>query len=166
MQTARASGKRTNKAMVNSVIALFGDRWATLVVRACFSGLHRFDQIQRDTLMATNILADRLDRLQTQGIIRARAYSAHQDRFEYRLTEKGRDLYPVLLALLEWGDMAFANANGVPLLLTHRNCGQKLHLHTSCGACGAGLNIGNTAFQFSPSRDQSALPQLPIIGVR
>jgi DNA-binding HxlR family transcriptional regulator len=146
-QTAAASAKRTNRTMVDSVIELFGDRWATLVVRACFSRIHRFDEIQRDTLMATNILSGRIERLLAQGIIKAVPYSAHQDRFEYRLTAKGRDLYPVLLALLQWGDRWFADEKGPPLLLSHRDCGPGLDLRPSCSACGEHLHIGNTAFR-------------------
>lgn len=147
MQTTSASAKRGNRTMVDSVIELFGDRWATLVVRACFTGIHRFDEIQRDAAMATNILSDRLVRLRAQGIIRAKPYSAHQDRFEYRLTEKGRDLYSVLLALLHWGDRWYGDRRGPPLLLTHSNCGHALNLRSSCSACGAELDIGNTAFE-------------------
>ena len=147
MQTAAAIAKRGNQTMVDSVIQLFGDRWATLVVRACFTGIHRFDEIQRDTLMASNILADRLERLQAQGIVQAKPYSAHQDRFEYRLSEKGRDLYPVLLALLQWGDRWYGDAKGPPLLLTHQNCGHALRLHPSCNACSGDVHIANTAFE-------------------
>ncbi len=146
-QTAAASAKRSNRTLVDSVIELFGDRWATLVVRACFTGIHRFDEIQRDTLMATNILAGRIERLLGQGIIKAVPYSAHNDRFEYRLTEKGRDLYPVLLALLEWGDRWFADQNGPPLVLRHRTCGKHLHLRVRCGVCGGTLDSANTQFE-------------------
>lgn len=146
MQTAAASAKRGNRTMVDSVIELFGDRWATLVVRACFTGIHRFDEIQRDAAIATNILADRLERLQKQEILFAKPYAAHQDRFEYRLTEKGRDLYPVLLAILGWGDHWYADAKGPPLLLTHQTCGHALKLLPACSACGGGLHIGNTEF--------------------
>jgi DNA-binding HxlR family transcriptional regulator len=146
-QTAAASARREQGTMVDSVIALFGDRWATLVVRACFTGLHRFDEIQRDTLMATNILSDRLERLQGQGILAARRYSTHQDRFEYRLTEKGRDLYPVLLALLHWGDAWYADQKGPPLLLTHQPCTHELALRTECPACGGALDLGNLVFE-------------------
>jgi DNA-binding HxlR family transcriptional regulator len=147
MQSAAAIARRGNQTMVDSVIQLFGDRWATLVVRACFTGIHRFDEIQRDTLMASNVLADRLDRLQAQGIIRARPYSAHQDRFEYRLTRKGLDLYPVLLALLQWGDRWYADAKGPPLLLTHQNCGHALRLNPTCKVCSGALHIANTTFE-------------------
>jgi len=141
-----ATSERASKLMVDSVIELFGDRWATLVIRACFTGIHRFDEIQRDTLMASNILSGRIERLLAQGIIKAVPYSAHQDRFEYRLTAKGRDLYPVLLALLQWGDRWFADEQGPPLLLTHESCGQPLRLQAKCSACAANLDIGNTAF--------------------
>ena len=155
MQTATAVSRRGNQTMVDSVIQLFGDRWATLIVRACFTGIHRFDDIQRDTLMASNILADRLERLQAQDILRAKPYSAHQDRFEYRLTEKGRDLYSVLLALLQWGDRWYADSNGPPLLLTHRQCGHALSLQPNCSACGTGLHIANTGFVGQPVRKMS-----------
>lgn len=146
LQTAAASAKRGGRMMVDPVIELFGDRWATLVVRACFTGLHRFDEILHDTAMATNVLSDRLERLQAQGIVRARPYSAHQDRFEYRLTEKGRDLYPVLLALLQWGDAWYADAKGPPLLLTHDPCGANLSLKVTCSACAEPVHPGSLSF--------------------
>jgi DNA-binding HxlR family transcriptional regulator len=145
-QTASASAKRSNRTMVDSVIELFGDRWATLVVRACFTGIHRFDEIQRDTLMATNILSGRIERLRAQGIIKAVLYSEHQDRFEYRLTEKGRDLYTVLLALLQWGDRWFADVKGPPLLLTHRSCSNPLVMVITCSHCGGKLEPANIVF--------------------
>lgn len=155
-QTAAASAKRGTRTMVDSVIELFGDRWATLVVRACFTGINRFDEIQRDTLMATNILSGRIERLLAQGIIKAVPYSAHQDRFEYRLTEKGRDLYPVLLALLQWGDRWFADEKGPPLLLTHRSCGNPLVMVIACSHCGGSLEPANTAFDGNVSGNAPA----------
>ena len=146
-QTAAATTKRGNRTMVDSVIELFGDRWATLVVRACFTRITRFDEIQRDTLMSSNILADRLERLKAQGIILARPYSKHQDRFEYRLTEKGRDLYPVLLALLQWGDVWYADRKGPPLILRHEACGHRLELLPTCSVCSGPLSYANITFR-------------------
>jgi DNA-binding HxlR family transcriptional regulator len=105
-------GKRDKVALADTVIRIFGDRWATLVVRALFTGIHRFDEIRRDTLMATNILAGRIDMLIRQGVIKAVPYSDHPDRHEYRLTAKGRDIYPILLALLQWGDAWYADERG------------------------------------------------------
>lgn len=157
-QTAAASARRGGLAMVDSAIELFGDRWATLIVRACFTGIYRFDDIQRDTLMATNILSDRLDRLLGQGILRPVQYSAHQDRFEYRLTEKGRDLYPVLLALLKWGDAWFADQNGPPLLLTHKNCDHALNLSIRCSECDGEVNLSNVGFAMLTDQDSNFEP--------
>lgn len=146
-QSAAATVKRSNKTMTDSVIELFGDRWSTLVIRACFTGISRFDDIQRDARMATNILSDRLERLQNQGILKAWPYSSHQDRFEYRLTAKGRDVYPVLLALLHWGDRWYADQKGPPLLLTHKSCAHDLYLRPVCSACGGTLHIENILFE-------------------
>jgi DNA-binding HxlR family transcriptional regulator len=156
-QTATASARRDASVMVDSVIELFGDRWATLIVRACFTGIHRYDDIQRDTLMATNILSDRIDRLLAQGILKPILYSAHRRRFEYRLTEKGRDIYCVLLALLEWGDVWFSDENGPPLLLTHKPCGHALEMKIECSECHKTVELSNTGFEFPISHNSSAL---------
>ena len=140
-------GANNNPFLMNgSAIALFGDRWSTLVIRACFTGINRFDDIQRDTLMATNILSERLSKLLESGIIKAFNYSTRSDRFEYRLTQKGRDLYPVLLALLEWGDAWFADKMGPPLLLNHKPCSHSLSLDIVCSECGEPANITNLRF--------------------
>ena len=135
------------RPLVDTMIELFGDRWATLVVRAMFTQINRFDDIQRDTLMATNILTGRLDRLVRQGILKTVRYSAHAERVEYRLTEKGRDLYPVLLALLQWGDKWFSDERGPPVLLTHRPCGHDLHMQVTCSHCGGELTLSNSRFE-------------------
>lgn len=148
-QTASVGARRDAATLVDSVIELFGDRWSTLVVRACFTGINRFDDIQRDTQMASNILSGRLERLLGQGILRAVPYSAHQDRFEYRLTEKGRDFYPVLMALMAWGDRWFADEKGPPLILTHQPCSHLLHMLVVCSHCGGNLDTANTQFEFS-----------------
>lgn len=148
-QTSAVSARRDAIAMVDSVIELFGDRWATLVVRSCFTGINRFDDIQRDTAMASNILSDRIDRLLTQGILKPVLYSQHQGRFEYKLTEKGRDLYPVLLSLLAWGDVWFADAKGPPLLLTHMPCEQPLKMAIKCSECSEDVDLSNVDFEIS-----------------
>jgi DNA-binding HxlR family transcriptional regulator len=112
-----------------------------------FTRINRFDDIQRDTLMATNILTGRLERLIRQGILRTIPYSAHADRVEYRLTEKGRDLYPVLLALLQWGDRWFADERGPPLILTHKPCGHDLRMIVACNHCDGEIGIHNLTFE-------------------
>jgi len=151
-QTRAAADKRAGLALIDTLIELFGDRWATLVVRACFTGIYRFDEIQRDTLMATNILSDRLTRLTEQGIIKAIPYMTNPDRYEYRLTAKGRDLYPVLLGLLQWGDKWYADDKGPPLLLHHESCDQPLKMKVTCSGCDDTLTIRNIQYKIVDSR--------------
>ncbi len=156
MQTSSASANRQGAMLVDSVIELFGDRWATLIVRSCFMNIHRFGDIQQDSLIATNILADRLDRLLNQGIISAKPYSESPTRYEYHLTEKGRDLYPVILALLEWGDRWFADKRGPPLLLKHQLCGRDLKLDVVCDKCGQTIKLEDSIFRIAPTARKSA----------
>ena len=82
---------------------MIGERWTLLVLREAFLGVRRFEQLQRHTGMARNILSDRLNTLVAHGILRRELYQERPQRYEYRLTERGLDLYPVLLSLMDWG---------------------------------------------------------------
>mgnify|MGYP001005850594 CR=1 FL=1 len=93
--------------MMVDVAQITGDRWASLVLRSIFTGLRRFDEIHRDTAMATNILSERLSWLTAQGVIRVHELGGR--RFEYRLTEKGLELYPILIAFRDWAMAAGYN---------------------------------------------------------
>src|SRR6478672_5978282 len=85
-------------------LAFLGERWTVLVLRDLMLGRRRFDEIQESLGIATNVLSQRLSTLVDEGIAERRRYSEHPERFEYRLTQKGRELLPVVLALLRWGD--------------------------------------------------------------
>src|ERR1700709_1394929 len=85
-------------------LSFLGERWALLVVRDVSLGRRRFDEIQDSLGVATNVLSQRLATVLGEGVLERRRYSEHPERFEYRLTEKGVDLQPVLWALLKWGD--------------------------------------------------------------
>ena len=139
--------RRDKAALVDTVIALFGDRWSTLIVRAMFSGFHRFEQIQQDTQMAPNILSGRISELMEAGILSSRRYTDHPPRQEYRLTAKGRALYPVILSLLQWGDRYYADAKGPPLLLSHKPCDNPLEMVMACDHCGHPLKLDEVTFQ-------------------
>jgi DNA-binding HxlR family transcriptional regulator len=89
---------------VERALAEVSDRWTFLLLREAFFGVRRFDQFQEAVGASPNILADRLKRLVTHGVFRKVRYSARPPRYEYRLTEKGRDLYPAIVALMQWGD--------------------------------------------------------------
>ena len=116
--------------------AIVGERWTMLVLREAFLGVRRFDAFQRNIGVARNILAARLRRLVEHGIMERRKYQDHPPRYEYRLTEAGIDLYPVVLALLEWGDRHVPSPDGAPVLLVHKGCGHRSSPVLACSACG------------------------------
>ena len=127
-----------------------GDRWTMLVVRDAFMGVRRFDDFQRNLGMARNVLADRLARLVDEGVLEKRLYRERPQRFEYRLTEKGRDLFPVLVALLRWGDRHAPTAEGPPVLLVHRDCGGEVDERLTCTECGAAVDARSTEARPGP----------------
>ncbi len=94
----------TQYCPVASTLEVIGERWTLLIIRDVFLGIRRFDDIQRDLGVARNILQVRLERLVEEGILVKRPYQERPLRSEYRLTEKGADLWPVLVAMLQWGD--------------------------------------------------------------
>jgi DNA-binding HxlR family transcriptional regulator len=114
-----------------------GDRWTMLVIRDAFLGVRRFEDFQRDLGVARNVLADRLARLVDDDILERRRYQEKPERFEYRLTEKGMDLWPVLVSLMKWGDRHAAAAGGPPTLILHRHCGGVVDERFRCTQCGA-----------------------------
>jgi DNA-binding HxlR family transcriptional regulator len=117
-------------------LELIGERWTLLVIRDVFVGLRRFDQIQEDLGVARNILASRLERLVGEGILERRPYSTRPRRDEYFLTEKGIDLWPVLVTMMRWGDEHGEWPGGPPLLVVHKDCGGHMDDHFTCERCG------------------------------
>lgn len=113
-----------------------GERWSLLIIRDVFFGLHRFDELQSDLGIARNVLRDRLALLVDEGILVKRRYQERPERFEYRLTERGTDLWPVLHALMTWGDKHAPRPAGPPTVVVHRGCGGALDERRVCSACG------------------------------
>jgi DNA-binding HxlR family transcriptional regulator len=130
--------------------AVVGDPWALLVVRDVALGVHRFDELSRDLGVATNVLSQRLDSLVDADVLRRVRYERRPDRYEYRLTDKGRDLVPVLLAVLAWGDRWEAGPDGAPLTVTHHACGRPTHATVTCDGCGGPLTADGVDFHAGP----------------
>lgn len=107
-----------------------------LVLREAFFGVRRFDDYQRNTRVARNILSARLRTLVEHGILERRKYHDRPTRYEYRLTQKGLDLYPALVALLQWGDKHAADAAGPSVVLEHKACGHASTPRLVCSECG------------------------------
>jgi DNA-binding HxlR family transcriptional regulator len=117
-------------------VGIIGEKWTFLVLREVFNGVRRFDDMQRRTQAPRQVLSDRLARLVGQGLLRKVPYQEHgqRSRHEYRLTDKGLDLYLVLVALMQWGDRYAASPAGPQVLLTHRDCGEPIRLELACAA--------------------------------
>ena len=119
---------------VSRALQIIGDKWSFMVVREAFFGHRRYDQIQAELSIAPNILTDRLSRLVAMGVFTRRLYQNAPDRYEYLLTDMGRDLYGSFIAMLRWGDRWLANGKP-PLLLTHKTCGRDFQAAVICDAC-------------------------------
>jgi DNA-binding HxlR family transcriptional regulator len=117
-------------------LSVVGDRWTMLVIREAFMRVRRFEDFQAATGAPRPILADRLKQLVDDGVLEKRRYSERPDRYEYRLTEKGRDLYPVVVSLLRWGDKWMNDGSGPPVELRHRDCGHAMVPELACPECG------------------------------
>ena len=130
----------TQYCPVAGSLEVVGERWTLLIVRDVFLGIRRFEDLQRDLGVARNVLQARLERLVENGILVKRPYQERPLRCEYRLTEKGADLWPVLVALLTWGDR-YAIEGERPMILQHRACGGELDDRRRCTACGADVSV-------------------------
>jgi DNA-binding HxlR family transcriptional regulator len=130
-----AVAAQPRECSIARTLEIIGEKWALLVVREVFLGNRRFDEMVRTIGAPRDTLAARLRSLVGAGILERRQYSEHPARYEYRLTEAGLDLYPVILTLMRWGDKHLAGDHGPPMVLEHR-CGHRLVAKVVCEACG------------------------------
>ena len=131
----------TQYCPVASTLEVIGERWTLLIIRDVFLGIRRFDDLQRDLGVARNILQVSLERLVEEGILIKRPYQERLLRSEYRLTEKGADLWPVLVSMLQWGDRHGLDGGERPMILQHRGCGGELDDRRRCLSCGADVTV-------------------------
>jgi DNA-binding HxlR family transcriptional regulator len=119
---------------VERAMGILGEKWALVVLREVFSGIRRFDDMRVRTGIPRQVLTNRLGSLVDNGVLRREPYREPGSRLrhEYRLTEKGLDLYPVMIALAEWGNRYLADPEGPPIQYAHRDCGAELHLAVTC----------------------------------
>jgi DNA-binding HxlR family transcriptional regulator len=113
-----------------------GEWWAPLVLRDVAYGVRRFSEIEQDLGISANILSDRLSALVAEGLLETVPYQERPPRHEYRLTAKGADLIPALLALMQWGDRWKWPDGGGPVRVLHEDCGHEVHVAIACRACG------------------------------
>ncbi len=137
---------------ITNTLDLIGDRWTLLILRGAFRGLHRFSELQEDLGIAKNLLSHRLVGLVEADILSKVQYQDRPVRFEYRLTDKGRELSPALVALMQWGDRWCADGEP-PTVLTHHECTTPVALDVRCPNCDRALDA--TEISSSPTSASS-----------
>ncbi|WP_214411469.1 winged helix-turn-helix transcriptional regulator [Sphaerisporangium fuscum] len=125
---------RVDNCSIERTLAILGEKWTLLVLREAFNGVRRFADMQAGTRAPRQVLSARLAKLVDEGLLRKVPYRepGSRRRHEYRLTQKGLDLYPIMVSLMHWGDHYMADPEGAPVVLTHRECGSPIELHLRC----------------------------------
>jgi DNA-binding HxlR family transcriptional regulator len=141
----------TMKCSVARTLSVVGERWTMLIIRDVFLGLRRFDAIQQDLRLTPHRLSDRLGKLVRDGILRRVQYEKRPPRFEYRLTQKGLDLYPLLATMTGWGDRWMAGRAGVPVELVHRPCGHSIRPELICPCCKSKIDAREMSARPGPA---------------
>jgi DNA-binding HxlR family transcriptional regulator len=121
---------------VAATLQVVGDPWTLLILSDAFSGVRRFEQWCERLGLARNVLAYRLKNLVADGLMERRMYCERPERYEYVLTPKGRDTYPILLALNQWGNRHVYGAGNEPVRYVHKDCGHHFELSSICAHCG------------------------------
>ena len=146
---------------VAQTLEVVGEWWTMLIVRDSFLGISRFDDFQQRLGISRNILSDRLEHLVAKGVMARVPYQEHPVRHDYRLTDKGRDLWLVLSAMREWGDRWEAD-DGPPIEIEHKACGHVAKVVPTCSACGEELDARSVRARPGPgSRNRPAEALLP-----
>ena len=116
-------------------VAVIGDRWSLMILRDLFLGVRRFEDFERRLRISRSIIAERLKHLTEEGVVRKVAYQDRPVRHEYRLTDKGLALHPVIMAVVHWGDTFYADDAGPPLIHRHKGCGCDFAPVMTCSEC-------------------------------
>jgi DNA-binding HxlR family transcriptional regulator len=132
--TPEALNWSVDTCTIGRAMAILGEKWTIVVLREVFNGIRRFDDMRQRTGIPRQVLANRLASLVEHGLLRREPYQepGARLRHEYRLTPKGFDLYPMMIAVAEWGDRYLAEPEGPPLVFVHRDCGSPVHVEIHC----------------------------------
>ena len=143
-------------------LAVVGDRWTLLILRDCFLGVRRFDEFEQRLGVTRHVLADRLKKLVSHGVLKKMPYQQKPLREEYRLTEKGLDLHTVVLSLVSWGDRHMTDERGSPVVHVHKACGQQMRPLTVCSECGDPVGARDIRVETGPGWNELADSLLPL----
>lgn len=137
---------------VARTVAVIGDRWTLLILRDCFLRVRRFETFQARLGITRHLLAARLKKLVQFGVLERVAYQERPKRYDYRLTERGLDLYPVIMAIVHWGDVHMSDERGRPMLHRHRGCGHLFDPVPTCSECGEPITAKDVVVEEGPGR--------------
>jgi DNA-binding HxlR family transcriptional regulator len=148
--------ERPEACSIGRTMEVLGERWTFLILREAFYGVRRFSDMQRNLGIARNVLSMRLQRLVAAGVLHRVPYSTEPERFEYRLTDAGRDLYPAIVTLMRWGDRHFHGELGPPVVLRHNTCGHEADPLLVCSHCREELHPHHVTPEPGPAARLSA----------
>ncbi len=147
---------------VARTLSVIGDRWTLLILRDCFLKVRRFDDFQARLGIGRPILADRLQKLVDSFVLTRVAYQDNPLRHEYRLTQKGLDLHPVIMAIVHWGDVHMAGKKGRPVLHRHTVCGHRFDPVLTCSHCAGELLPREVSVEPGPGAAASSGVRPPV----
>lgn len=131
----------TQNCSAARALEIVGERWSLLIIRhAIFRNITRFGDFQRSLGVARNILAARLDRFVEEGLMERQPSSENSPYHDYVLTDMGRELQPVIVALTHWGDR-WAAPGDPPVTFRHEQCGGEVRQQAVCHGCGQPVDI-------------------------
>lgn len=153
----------TAECSIQKTLDVIGEKWTMLILREAFNGVRRFDQIRDHVGVSDPMLSDRLRKLVTAGVLESKPYRepGQRVRKEYRLTDKGLDLYPVMISLLKWGDEHCAGTGGPPLEVLHRDCGEPV---TAVVECAAGHTVSSPREAVTSPTPGATMRPVPVRG--
>lgn len=136
---------------VARTLDIFSDSWSFAVLQELFFGVRRFDSFQKNLNISRSVLTRRLRHLEEQLIIDRRLYSTRPDRYEYKLTKRGRDMYPIFVSLRQWGERWLEGTKTEGLQLIHSRCEKELNLKLVCGDCQQEVDASEIRYQVAPT---------------
>lgn len=145
MDTLRSMRDFSRPVAVVETLNLFRDPWDFGLLIECFFGVRRFEEFQSRLGISRNMLSKRLKALVERDVLERRLYQSKPDRFEYRLTDKGRDLFPIFMAIKRWGETWIADASNEDWIMRHQPCGHESHPTTVCDHCQGAIAVRDIA---------------------
>ena len=137
-------------------VAVIGDRWTLLILRECFLRIRRFEEFQSRLGITRHLLSERLKKLVRFGVLRRAPYQESPVRYEYILTQRGLDLYPIVMAIVHWGDTHMVDERGRPVIHEHKNCGKMFDPVMVCSECGEPLHAKQVHVHSGPGAPKRA----------